>query len=645
MLARAPFFLDSEDAGLRVAFKARHPRGYERLLAQADAALGGDLSWVVPGGTQDWHRALPGDDRWPVAEEPVLDIGAEHPIGDVRLNWEIGRCTHLLRLAQAAWLTREQRYAEAAVAGLRSFERENPAGLGVAWLQAQEVAIRGTTWLWIFHLLRDSAAFDSSAFRLWIKQMLAHGEYVRAFPSGRVVTHNHLITELAALAILGISLPVFRSAAHWRRLGLRWLFREILKQTDEDGVSGEGSTHYHAFVLDSCIAVLALAGKAGIEVPTQVRERIGCMAGFVAHLIRSDGSIPVIGDTDGGRAWRLGLDPMDRRDVLAAGAIMLDRADWGAIAGDAAGAFWISGGRPVPGANDTLPKGGFKAFRSAGLVTARTGYGRGEEIFIFRVGPTHLLTDVRTGHAHADALSVGLHVGEEDVLLDPGNFRYSEGEGWRSLMRGSEAHSCPVIDRADQADVTMRFGVSGLRSSRWLWCSGDDEHLFAEAEHPADGFPRARRVIAWLRGGALVLFDQIVGTGRHEVAIWLQFPESSGEAQDDHVRLKLHSGRVVLVQGLIGAGKIAVRRPGKGPSRGWYSPRYGVLRPGTAVTIAAASDELPVKMLTAIQLGVVGDPEPAIAESRADGGVSMRVGGEILEFPPDHGVRRKTPHE
>jgi hypothetical protein len=337
---------------------------------------------------------------------------------------------------------------------------------------------------------------------------------------------------------------------------------------------------------------------------------------------------------------------MDRRDVLAAAAVMLERADWGAIAGDAAGAFWICGGRLVPGANHPAPKGGFKAFRSSGFAIARSGYGKAEEIVIFRVGPTALLPDVRTSHVHADALSVGLRAGGEDVLLDPGNFRYSEGEGWRSLMRSSEAHNCPVIDRADQADVTtMRFGVSGLRTSRWLSCSGDREHLFAEAEHPADGFPRARRRIAWLRSGVMVLFDQIIGTGRHEVAIWLHFPESTGEPHDAQVRLTLQNGSVVLVQGLVGAGSIAVCRPEEDPSHGWYSPRYGVRRAGTAVAVGAASGDLPVTMLTVIQLGEVGDPEPAIAEWRADGGVSLHVGGEILGFPPDHGVCRERPHE
>src|SRR5262245_44647153 len=64
-LGRGSFFLDTADASLRRGFAERHAAGCGALLAQADATLAGDLAWVVPGGTADWHRGLPAGPRWP----------------------------------------------------------------------------------------------------------------------------------------------------------------------------------------------------------------------------------------------------------------------------------------------------------------------------------------------------------------------------------------------------------------------------------------------------------------------------------------------------------------------------------------------------------------------------------------------------
>ena len=114
------FLLTAGDTALPERFRTRHPAAYERILREADAARSGDLSWVVPGGTRDWHAALPDGGRWPLDPAAALAIGAAKPLGDVRLSWEVGRSTHVMRLAQAAWLTRDAVYARAVVAPARA---------------------------------------------------------------------------------------------------------------------------------------------------------------------------------------------------------------------------------------------------------------------------------------------------------------------------------------------------------------------------------------------------------------------------------------------------------------------------------------------------------------------------------------------
>jgi hypothetical protein len=602
-LAGGPFFFDAGDAQLREAFAARHPQALERIVSEADATLRGDWSWIVPGGRADWHAALPGPGRWPLAAAGDTGIAAERPLGDVRLNWELGRCTQLVRVAQAAWCTRDARYARGVVELGFDFAAANPPGRGVAWEHAQEVALRAVAWLWALHLAHAQDGFEERALGLWLAELLAHGEYVESHLADFPHTHNHLISEAAGLAVLGLALPTLAPAARWRRTGLRVLWREVAKQVDVEGAHGEHSTHYHGFVLDSLVAVLLLAERVGVRAPAAVRARIGRMADALSCWLRDDGTLPAIGDTDAGRAWRLGGDPLDRRDLLGAAAVAFERRDWGAIAGDAAGAFWLTGGRRIPGAGDAPPPGCARRFGAAGLGIARSGFDAGAELLLFRAGPTRFRPDVLRSHMHADALSLVWRCGGQDVLIDPGTYLYSERDGWRAALRGTKAHACVVLDGRDQADVSsQRFGIAGEQPARWLGFAGDAASLCAAAEHPARGLPRVRRAIAWRAGELLAICDDVLGPGERRVEAWFQLPATEGE-------LDLHGGslrlgeRTLQVQLAGSIESVALLRPAQPCDPGWHAPRYGMLAPGTALRLDAGHGPLPRRLVSVFRLG------------------------------------------
>jgi hypothetical protein len=639
-IASGPFFFDCAAPHLAEAFASRHPQARATLLAQADAAARGDLEWVVPGGTPDWHRALPGSARWPLVASEHLEYGGERPLGDVRLAWEIGRATHLVRLGQASWLGGDAGPARIAVEELARFAEQNPPGLGIAWTQAQEVALRAVALLWVFHLTRVHGVFDAERFGPWLALVVAHAEFVATNLSDHPVTHNHLVSEAGALAMLGAALPALPAAARWRRLGARVLWRELLKQIDDEGISGEHSIHYSAFELDTAIATLLLAERAGLAVPSDARARVGAMADAAIALLRADGTLPPIGDTDAGRAWRLGADPLDRRDVLAAAAVAFDRADWGAAAGDAPGAFWLTGGRAVPGAADAAPGGFARRFEAAGIGLARSARGADEEIVVFRAGPTRMRVDVLASHAHADALSVLWRAGGEDVLLDPGTYLYSEADGWRAWLRGTRAHACVAIDGRDQADVTSgRFEIAGLQPARWLHFEGDGRHLVAAAEHPAHGEPRVQRRLAWAPG-ALVLVDDVLGSGVHALDAWLPLPATRGDASGATAVLALASGRELRVDGFGAVTRIRALRPAHGarPGPGWSAPRYGVLAAGTALQLEAGSPRLPARLVTVLQLGAPGATTAAVVEDLEKAALRVRVGRHRVRFDGAAGV-------
>lgn len=641
-VGEAPFFFDARDPALRASFLGRCGAAAPALLAQADAALAGDLGFVVPGGVPDWHAVLPGGGRWPLVEPDATGYGDADPPGDVRLTWEIGRCPHLVRLAQAAWLTGDARYVRGVVSGLRSWIDENPVGLGIGWAHAQEAALRAVAFLWCLRLIGERSELDDETFERILVSLLAHGAYVESHLADHVLTHNHLVSELGGLVALGTALPMLRSAAGWRSSGLRLLEREIRKQVDAEGAQGEQSIHYHAFVLDTCVAALRLADQGGAPLAAPVRARIEKMAELVALLLGPDGRLPPVGDTDAGRAWRLGVDPLDRRDVLAASAVTFARGDLAAISGDAPGAFFLTGGAPLPPV--AAPRPGLLARRlgAAGLGVARTGFGPEDELVLFRAGATRFLADVQTAHAHADALSVTWRIGARPVLVDPGVYVYSEGAGWRYALRKSRAHSTVVIDDLDQADVTSaRFGVLDLAPSRWYGFEGGPTGLRAEAVHPATGKIRVRRRVAWLPHGLLAICDDVLGSGVHEVSVWFQLPASTGEVDGTGVDLLLEGGPALRMDVFAEVAEISLHRPGEAgaPGPGWYCPRYGERRPGTALRISTGRRALPVTIVTLLRATEGATRHDAASVEKSAKGLALRAGSRSFVFPRAGGIR------
>jgi hypothetical protein len=635
------FWLDATDDALRERFLARHADDAQRIADQARAARDGDLSWVVPGGVADWHAALPGPARWPLEPSDGIAIGAARPLGDVRLAWEVGRSPHLVRMAQAAWLARDPALARAAAAALEDWIEANPPGLGIGWAHAQEVALRAVAWLWVVELLRPFGVLRGATLQRVAWLLLAHAEYVECHLTDDPTTHNHLVSECFGLAALGLALPTLPGAARFRDRGLRVLWREVEKQVDPEGVHAEGSTHYHAFVLDSLVAALLLADAGGARVPAAARARIGAMADALASWLFPDGTLPAIGDTDCGRAWRLGLDPLDRRDVLAAAAVACERRDLGAIAGDASGAFWLAGGRTIPGAGEAPPTPQARRFAAGGLAVARTGWDADAEVVMFRAGRTSFRPDVLLAHMHADALSLVWRIGAQDVLVDPGTYLYSEGDGWRVALRRTAAHGCVVVDGRDQADVTSaRFGLAGERPARWLAFEGSAARLCAGAEHPADGAPRVRRRVVWLAGCGLALCDDVVGTGAHRVESWLQLPEASGAVGGTEAELALAGGAALRVQ--VFAERAALERIAPDPDApgpGWRAPRYGRRAPGTALRIDLGTRALPARIVTWLAPARAGVAPARARLVAGESGALLEIDRFRIHFDGETGAR------
>jgi hypothetical protein len=606
--ARAPFkdYLAGEPsrrfyAGVKretaELIRSEFPLWIDRAVEEADRLCRHDMQFlncerVDLGDEIDWHRDPVSGQLW----EGVFwaNFNPEHdPAGrDSKKVHELNRHQHLPRLAKAWFLTGEERYAAEAVRQLNSWVEQNPPHQGINWQSSLELALRTVSWLWTIFLLQKSAAFDDETAQRVGDSLFTQLEHIYRHLSTYSSPNTHLLGEAVALFIGG---TVFRDdprAARWLSHSAAVLAREAETQIHADGVYGELSTYYHCYTLDFYLQVLSLAGHNDIAFPDSVRDRVSAMLRFTAHVTRPDGTVPLIGDDDGGRA--LALQQTSYRsfsDGLCLGAIL-----------SCSGQLKYQSGGFHEEASWLLGRDGFETFRkldacvpeetqltfaAGGLTSQRSGWGRHDSHLIFDCGGLGAYTG---GHSHADALSVSLFGGGRELLVDPGTCIYNGAPEWRAYFRSTRAHNGVTIDGRNQAESGGTFRWNTRWSTKYGFQADLNGLQYVEGQHDAYSAGAAgiihRRRLLNVSGEYWVIVDDFRGAGEHDfefsfhlgadvVCDTIQRDPRGFELRDSGgFLLNLHASSDVGTECLTGS---------LNPVGGWASRGYGEKHPATSI--------------------------------------------------------------
>lgn len=272
-----------------------------RLLQQAnDGARGRPWCFGQPGYTLDWRLDPVTRRRWPGAVPGHRALELAWPGADVKLVWEPARFGHLQPMWRAAILGLLPE-ASAVISGqLDDFMSENPAGFGVHWSSAQEVAIRALNVLWATALLArqldelDEELFEAHHDALYIHAAFIydHLDYAR-----HVVPNNHLIVEASALLLLCRAFKAWPKA--WALKAQSALNEGIDDQFDARGGYIQRSHNYQRLATQALMWLWVALDPA--EALTVKIER-HCARSFdssVACLGLRDGRLPRWGAIDG----------------------------------------------------------------------------------------------------------------------------------------------------------------------------------------------------------------------------------------------------------------------------------------------------------------------------------------------------------
>src|SRR5262249_31910128 len=139
-----------------------------------------------------------------------------------------------------------------------------------------------------------------------VRGLHEHARHVARYLSYYFSPNTHLTGEALGLFYAGVVFPELPGARRWRRVGARILIDEIERQILPDGVYFEQSTYYQRYPVETYLHFLILAARNDLVVPDVVRERTQRALDFLLAILRRDGSVPQIGDADGGSLLPLG---------------------------------------------------------------------------------------------------------------------------------------------------------------------------------------------------------------------------------------------------------------------------------------------------------------------------------------------------
>lgn len=644
-LAPARFFAGASETALQEMSSAAASHKQE-IIAAANAVEAGDFYILGYGRLNfgspiDWHLDAVSGQRAPRQHWSRIDPLSTASVGDSKVVWELNRHQWLLELGQAYRLTGEEHYAATALQLLEDWMQDNPPGIGINWSSSLEVAMRLMAWCWALFLFRDAKALSAERFMNLLAWLQAHATFVERYLSHYFSPNTHLTGEALGLYYAGTLLQELEGASRWRETGSRILVEQMPRQVHADGVYFELSTRYQYYTVDIYTHYLILAQRNGEAVDPRVPQLLEKLVDFLLWMRWPDGSMPNVGDADGG--WLMPFlrrAPDDYRALFSTAAVLFHNSNFAWAAGSLAlETEWLLG-RSAQRSWLMLPPSApaavqVRSFDEGGFVVMRNGWHRSANQLIFDTGP--LGCHVSGGHGHADLLSIQCCAFGEPFLVDAGTYSYADPV-WRNHFRSTHAHNTVVVDGHGQAKPRGPFSWYSRPVSRDAKTSNKLALCLAEASHEAYGNLhdpiKHRRRVAFVDGAYWLVIDDLYGEAVHSLDLRWQCAAASIDARSDEWLRIYGSDSALLLKVMSTAALERTIEHGEiDPPSGWLSPDYGQ-RISAPLLRYQVTAPLPLRLVTLLL--PVPDPwaAPPTVTAVMEGGqlVGVAIGADFSQL-------------
>ncbi len=531
------------DGCISVADEDLHLRAADKILSgyfNVFALRGCNL-----GFPPKWNRDPLTGITAPLKFGKKLNYRDEALVGNIKYLWEPNRHLELVTLAQAYSFSGDQKYANGCRELLQSWFEECPYLLGVNWTSSLELGVRLVNWAFAWHLLggEDSVLFTGSEgqqFRSrWLESIYQHCHFINGYFSRFSSANNHLLGEYMGLFVGSTVWPCWKESSGWQRKAKAGLEEEAIIQNFPDGCNREQGIWYHHEVADMLLLCGIIGQENNVSFSDAYWMQLESMIEFIGSMADTNLNLPMIGDSDDAVMVRFVPDDSFSvyRSLLASGAVLFTRADFAQKAG-----FFDDKSRCLLGKegesrfNELLSseqseaEGFRRSYPDGGYYILGRDFETDREVkLIVDAGPLGFTSIA--AHGHADALSMVLSIGGEELLIDPGTFAYHTERKWRDYFKGTSAHNTVRIDGLDQSVSGGNFMWTRHANAMCDTFGLSAEEDFFSGRH--DGYTRLSdpvthsRSITFLKdAGVIEVSDRLDCSEEHEVEIFWHTAES-----------------------------------------------------------------------------------------------------------------------
>lgn len=258
------------------------------------------------------------------------------------------------------------------------------------------------------------------------RALVVHGQWL-AKDSFYSEHTNHGLEQVRVLLLLG---TVFEGeqALEWQQIAIQRIGSELPFAFTDEGVHVENSPAYHIFVFKVFLSIIKDYPEEVLGDLAEQFDQFSAKAlSFITHILRPDGKLPPIGDTEQ-------LPTSDAYRDMFGHRLEYQHFLYALTQGK-------QGVRP-PVLNRVYPRSGYAIFRDQ--WPAKEHYQKAFHL-IAKVGCSSRY------HHQQDEGHINLYAGGEDWLIDSGLYNYINKDPVRKYMRGRPGHNVPIISHASYA--------------------------------------------------------------------------------------------------------------------------------------------------------------------------------------------------
>lgn len=270
-------------------------------------------------------------------------------------------------------------------------------------------------------------ANTNKEFLIYLEHALAvHGQWL-AQDSFYSEHTNHGLEQARVLLLLGTVFDGELSRG-WQQIANRRISSELIFAFTDEGVHVENSPAYHIFVFKVFLGIIKDYPEEVLgDLSEQFNQFSSKALSFITHVLRPDGKLPPIGDTEQ-------LSTSDAYRDMFGHRLEYQHFLYALTQGK-------QGVKPTV-LNRVYAKSGYAIFRDQ--WPTKEHYQKAFHL-IAKVGCSSRY------HHQQDEGHISLYAGGEDWLIDSGLYNYINNDPVRKYMRGRPAHNVPIISHASYA--------------------------------------------------------------------------------------------------------------------------------------------------------------------------------------------------